>query len=145
MKITYRPATENDYKFCLTLHHQGMRPYVEPLWGWNDEFQNPRYQRLWQPANIEIIKLDDKEIGYIEVSKASEAIKLVNIFVTEDLRGKGFGTKVVLNFIHQYRDTAPKFTLNVLWNNPAKNLYERLWFTLISREDQILKYKLCFK
>ena len=143
MKIMYRPATESDYEFCRRLHHQGMRPYVEPHWGWKDEFQNPRYQKLWQPENIEIIKLDNKDIGYIEVSKASETIKLVNIFIMQDLRGQGIGSQVVSNFIHQYIDSAPKLTLNVLWNNPAKNLYERLGFKLVLREDQILKYEIC--
>lgn len=145
MNITYRSATEKDYEFCKTLHHQGMRPYVEPLWGWKTDFQDSRYEKLWLPANLKIVRLDNRDIGYIEVTKSGEVVKLVNIFVIEELRGKGIGGLVVSDFIREHKDTAPKLTLNVLWNNPAKHLYERLGFTFVAREDQILKYELCFK
>ncbi len=145
MKVNYRPANENDYKYCRNLHHNGMKPYVQLLWGWKDEFQNQRYEKLWQPIKIKIITLDSKDIGYIEVSEDDEAVKLVNIFVTEELRGKGIGSRVVSDFISQYRNSVSKLTLNVLWNNPAKHLYERLGFKFLSREDQIVKYELSFK
>ncbi len=145
MKISYRPTVDSDYEFCRILHHHGMKPYVEPLWGWNDEFQNQRYKGLWQPINMRIIKSDDKDAGYIEVSVSSEAIKLVNVFVTENFRGRGIGKQVILDFINQYKGAAPKLTLNVLWNNPAQHLYQRLGFNLVNREDQIMKFELCLK
>jgi len=143
--IRYRPAQENDYEFCRILHHQGMKPYVEPLWGWNDDFQNPRYAKLWQPIRIKIIQYDGKDVGYFETSAVDSAVKLVNIFVIEELRGQGIGGQVVLDFINQYKAVTPKLILNVLWNNPAKHLYERLGFKFVLKEDQILKYELCFK
>lgn len=142
MELKYRSAIENNYEFCRCLHHQGIRPYVEPLWGWEDEFQNLRFKRNWNPVNIEIIELDQRDIGYIELSKSSDAVKLVNIYITQNMRGKGIGSLVVSNFIRQYKDTAPKLTLNVLWNNPAKKLYERLGFKFVLRDDQTLKYEI---
>ena len=141
MKISYRETTNEDYEFCEAIHHSGMRPYVEPIWGWDEKFQKERYKRLWIPENIKIILHENMHIGYIEVIETEEQVKLSNIFIIDKFRGNGVGSKVVTDFIDNYKDRTACLTLNVLWNNPAKGLYERLGFKFIRQEDQILRYE----
>ena len=144
MNIFYRTAEDVDIDFCEKLHHQGMRPYVEPIWGWDQDFQHSRYKRLWVPKNIQIFSLDGKEIGYFETHEIDGCLKLDNIFVEEDLRGNGIGEKVILELLEKNKTKYKKIILNVLHNNPASKLYKKVGFKFVKVNDQIHEYEFLF-
>lgn len=144
MDIKLRNTTDADYAFCEHIHHQGMRPYVEPLWGWDEKFQMERYKRLWKPDRIKIIQLSDSDIGYLETDYVDMNLKIVNLFVTPTFRGKGIGSQVIKGLIESNKTEIDQITLNVLNNNPAKSLYERLGFSFLEQNDKTLTYVLKF-
>lgn len=144
MNIEYVQATDDDFDYCENIHHEGMRPYCEPLWGWDENFQHERYRRLWMPNRIKLLVLDDSRIGYIETEANDNVIKLVNIFVNPILRKQGIGSKVINHLIDESRGKFSRITLNVLHNNPAKKLYEKLGFKFVIQKDQILVYQMDF-
>jgi len=122
-----------------------MQPYVEPIWGWDDAFQHLRFKRMWAPQNIQIFSLKEREIGYYEVHEIEGRLKLDNIFVHEDYRGKGVGARVLRDMIERYKEQYQIMTLNVLHNNPACNLYKRLGFQFVKVNDQVHEYELLTK
>lgn len=142
MKIEYRQATNSDINYCEKTHHEGMKPYCEPLWGWDENFQHERFKRLWTPQRIKLIILNSSEVGYLETESKGKVIKIVNVFVNSNLRNQGIGSQVVNEFINSCKGCFNSITLNVLHNNPAKNLYERVGFKFVSKKDQLLVYEL---
>ncbi|MDR0919369.1 MAG: GNAT family N-acetyltransferase [Oscillospiraceae bacterium] len=96
-------------------------------------------------------KIDD--IGYLEYQKAVDVIDIVDIFVEEKERRKGYGEKMLSELITQNPDC--EFFLEVRVNNlPAVNLYKKLLFEIINirkkyynNEDAYLmkKEKKCLK
>ena len=43
--IALRPATADDFEFFFQLHKDTLGPYVEQVWGWDDEEQRAYLQR----------------------------------------------------------------------------------------------------
>jgi hypothetical protein len=70
-----------------------------------------------------------------------------HIAVSEEYRWKWIWTKLLVfweNVAKKYNQN--KYTLYVAWDNKAKNLYERMWFELISSDSSLLtKYLFWYK
>ena len=141
-KITYQIASDDHYQFCEGLHHESMRVYVEPLWGWDEEFQHQRYKKIWKPENIKIINFEKTDIGYLETEDYGDYIKIVNFFIAKEFRDKGIGTLVLGDLTKDNKKTVKKIKLNVLNNNPAKKLYEKIGFQFISEDKGLLSYEM---
>ena len=141
-ELTYKIASDDHYQFCEDLHHESMRIYVGPIWGWDEEFQHQRYKKLWKPENIKIINFEKTNIGYIETEDHGDYIKIVNFFISKVFRNKGIGTRVLGDLIEHKKNTVKKIKLNVLNNNPAKKLYEKIGFKFISEDKGLLSYEM---
>lgn len=82
--------------------------------------------------------IEDNSVGYLEYSFIYDRMEIDNIFVSEEHRGKGIGTKLMAHLISlaiEYR--AINITLEVrVSNEVARNLYKKFGF----REVAIRKY-----
>ena len=77
--------------------------------------------RLW---------LEDKGFGYIDGSIPELAVAVV-----PEYRGKGIGTKLLLQVLELAQSVYPAVSLNVRANNPAINLYQRVGFIKVEGSE----------
>lgn len=113
-----------------------MKPYVEPLWGWDEEFQDNRYKQHWEPSKLQIILSEGKVVGYLETNKSEAEIYITNIHIDPELRGNGLGGSVIEDIKKTASAEGLKVVLQVLkTNEPAKRLYDRLGFATIEEAE----------
>lgn len=131
LTIDYRSATENDIDFLYSLHVATMKEYVDRTWGWEDAFQKSLFQENFVPAKIQILMIDDRDIGMLSMEERSDDIFLRAIEIQPEYQGKGIGTTILKKIIADGAQKKKPVFLQVLKVNPAKHLYERLGFSVI--------------
>ncbi len=130
---TLRPATPADRPWVWKLKKRTLRAYVEQTWGaWIDTVQRDHFLANFEPSNIQIIVVGDRDAGYLHCERARHEIFLANICVEPALQNRGIGTAVLRELQAHARAAQLPLRLQVLKANPAaRRLYERLGFTVI--------------
>ena len=59
MAYTLRSACAEDLEAMMVIAHEGLRPYVEALWGWDAEDQQERYRAQLNRAALRSFVLTD--------------------------------------------------------------------------------------
>lgn len=130
-QISFRQAHDSDAGFLYGLHISTMKEYVDKTWGWDDTYQETIFREKFVPAEIQIIKLNGKDIGMISLEENSEEVFLRTIEIYPTYQRQNLGTTIIQQIIDDaIRKTKP-VRLRVLKVNPAKRLYERLGFSVI--------------
>lgn len=133
--ITLRPATDDDEPFLRALHHACYRPYVEGIWGWDEADQDRRFRDAWSPADRLVVELLGEPIGVLWTSRRSDHIFIAGIEILPRHQRGGVGTGLLRQVLTQADAERISVRLQVLRNNPARNLYERLGFGLVETTD----------
>lgn len=58
MRYTLRQAVESDLEPMMRIGHEGIRPYVEQLWGWDQADQERRFRENFHVARISIVEAE---------------------------------------------------------------------------------------
>jgi ribosomal protein S18 acetylase RimI-like enzyme len=133
---TLRPVTEADYEFIYTLNSRTMRPYVEPIWGWDEDIQRKAFERRWNPDNQQIIVVEGRDAGRITLNETEDLIYIAQINLLPEFQGKGIGSAVIESVKTDAAQTGRFVELRVLKTNPnAQRLYERLGFAVFDESD----------
>ncbi len=128
-----RPATPADRAWVWRLKKITMRAYVVQTWGlWDDAFQRSHFQTNFEPANLEVIMVGGRDVGYLQCERARHEIFLANISVEPSFQNRGLGSAVIRELQAQAAATRLPIRLQVLKTNPAaRRLYARLGFSVI--------------
>lgn len=130
-----RPATEADFDFLFALHRAAMRDYIEPIWGWHEEWQQEYFRRKFEPRRRRIIQVDGRDAGVLVVEWREDEIYLGLIELLPEFQGRGIGSAIVADLLAKARARQLPLALHVLkTNQPARRLYERLGFTVEAEE-----------
>lgn len=125
-----RRATSKDDECCFRLHEASLREYVEPIYGWDPDFQRSHHAEWFDADRLSIIEDDDgKAVGVVDVIDDGDHLYLGRIELMPEAQGRGLGTAVVRDLLRQGRTVR----LDVFTNNVrAHRFYERLGFTVDS-------------
>ena len=119
------PATENHLESIMMLEHEcfGRDSWTE---------ETMRFEILADHTRYFVLEIDNKIFGYAGLSKVagSPQADVQTIAVSPELRGKGFGRKLMDRLLTEARSLrAAEIFLEVRADNPvAQNLYESLGF-----------------
>jgi ribosomal protein S18 acetylase RimI-like enzyme len=133
-RTTLRPARAEDFDYCASLYFEGMENIIKEL-NLNREAQLAGFRRRWDQAQVMIVTLDGRDIGWFQSFVKDEALFLAQLFVDRAFRGQGVGTAVIKSLIEEAVRADRALTLGVVKTNPALRLYERLGFR-VTHEDE---------
>lgn len=135
--IYFRDATQADFQLIYEIKKSSLKPYIEKIWGWNDEVQLNIHIRDFKPEQVKIIQNEfHDEIGLLNFTEDSGCIYIKNILICDFAQGKGIGTSVLTDLIERAASTNRKVELQVFKvNERAKKLYEGLGFITIGQTD----------
>lgn len=125
-----RQATSQDRDFCWNLHRQTMQGYIDATWGWNEVDQVRRFDATFAPSRTLIMELDERPIGMLVIDTSGTPIKICSIEIAPEHQNRGHGT-IIISRIIEHAANKPVW-LQVLKVNPAKALYRRLGFAVVS-------------
>jgi GNAT superfamily N-acetyltransferase len=142
--LVLRPERDEDEAFLRTLY-ASTRSDELAYTGWSPaqadaflrmqfDLQRTHYRHHYPDAAFLVVEFDGRSIGRLYVSYTREDVRVLDIALMPDARGKGIGRWLMENVLEQAdRLTAP-VTLHVAVGSPAQRLYERLGFRAV-RED----------
>ena len=128
--VTLRPATDADREFLRRLHHVCFRPWVEPIWGWDEADQDRRFADTFTTQGRSIVELHGRPIGTIRTTRLGEALFIADMAVTPEYQGRGIGARLLRGVLAVADRAGLPVRLQVLRTNPARRLYERHGFTV---------------
>jgi ribosomal protein S18 acetylase RimI-like enzyme len=125
-----RPATPADAEFLWTLRQRVMKENVEQTWGkWDDAEQRKFFDRGFVPKDTNIIVVDGKDAGRIDLNHSHMEIFLGIIELMPELQRKGIGSAVIRGLMDEAKTARLPIRLQVLKSNTgAHKLYQHLGF-----------------
>jgi len=131
--IAFRPATADDAEFFFALHKLSLGPYVDQIWGWDDDEQRAYMTGDFDLDRVRVIVVDGVDAGRLDVEERDDEVFLGLIELAPEYQGRGIGSRLIRELIDGA--DGKRVTLSVLGvNDRAYQLYRRLGFTEVSRE-----------
>lgn len=133
MTFHLRAATDQDRSFARALTRQAMNRYYEHygfIWS-NDGFDT-----AWAGRKSWLICHDGEVIGFISLSRDDDALFIRELHMIEACRGQGAGSWVLEQMAIKACELGlGLLRLTVFSINPARKLYTRLGFNVVSEEN----------
>ena len=143
MLYSVRKASLDDLPAMMEIGHEGLRPHIEALRGWDSVREEQGFREHFDPSYIEIIQVGVEDAGYIKLETHSDHVYIDGIYIGRGFRSKGLGTQMLSDRMQDFSDSGLPLRLRVLRTNPAKGLYEHLGFKVIDHSDDafVLEYR----
>jgi GNAT superfamily N-acetyltransferase len=127
-----RPAVKADRAFCWLIYRDAVQPLTA---NWNEAEHLHLVERAVSHPGTSILRSDNADTGWVEVSESGGAVELKQFFVLATARNSGLGTSF-LNWMKERADRKRKdLLIELLANSPARGLCERLGFKAVTTAD----------
>lgn len=142
--IVLRPETPDDDVFLSNLYTT-TRDDINSL-PWPDELkaglcqgqfpaQRKHYREFFKDATFDVILMDSQPVGRLYVRISSDEIRVIDISLMTEMRGKGIGTMLMQRVLMDGDRTGLPVRLRVRHDSPARKWYEKMGFSCIADEE----------
>ena len=139
--VSRRPIGPEDAAFLARLYASTRSEELAPT-GWTDEqkaaflqqqfdAQHRWYQEQYQGASFEVVLVDGQPAGRLYVARWADELRLVDVALLPEHRGRGVGSELIAEVMREARDAGKAVRIHVERWNAALRLYERLGFRLL--------------
>jgi ribosomal protein S18 acetylase RimI-like enzyme len=135
MQTILRPARPEDFHYCAALYFTEMERTIAEL-GVEKAEHAAGFRERWDAAQVRIITLDGRDIGWLQTMTRAGALFLGQLFVAPAFQRRGIGTEVMNCLIDEATRAGQAMTLGVVKTNPALRLYRRLGFQVTHDDDR---------
>lgn len=136
--LGFRQEVEADLRFLSALYASTRVEELAPV-PWSTEqkaaflaqqFQAQRshYRQYYPDASWLIVEHANAAIGRLYVDGGPQEIRIIDIALMPEARGKGFGTALLEDIIDEAISAGKSVSIHVERMNPALSLYRRLGF-----------------
>ena len=101
---------------------------VEQFLRFQFNLQHIQYHQKFPNASFNIIYSGDRRAGRLYVDRGGKEIRIIDISLLPEFRGKGLGTRILNELIAEADAAGLPLRLSVKYDNPARHLYQRLGF-----------------
>lgn len=154
MTISLRPVLPGDQDFLFQLYASTRQEFS--ALGWSaaqlEAFlrmqfaaQQRWYATAYPKAEEQIVLFDATPIGRMIVDSNKTATTLVDISLLPAHRNRGVGEGLLCSLLERCSQSRTTVKLQVLKNNPAARLYERLGFVKTGEDDMYFQMEKWFK
>jgi GNAT superfamily N-acetyltransferase len=109
-----------------------MKPLTEAVSQWNEASQQKIVQQAVTDSGTSILRQADVDVGWLQVEETRHLVQLRQLFLVPTARNRGLGTSFLTWMKERAERKRKDLTLEVLSNNPARRLYERLGFKAVT-------------
>jgi len=93
--------------------------------------QHQYYQQHYSEASFELILWGGETVGRLYVSRWTKEIRIVDIALLSQFRGKKIGSQLMQEFFTEAKQKKIEISIHVEKNNPAIKWYQGLGFQAI--------------
>ena len=144
MDYKIRFATPDDHDLIYTLKAESVRPYVEKIWGWDEDYQRTDFDSDFGAIKqFNVIEVDGKFAGFVRYYAEGLYFEVVEIHLMPEFRGNGIGSDI-LRYLQKVCIAQDRnIRIGCFKENyRAKSLYKKLGFMQTEETDThyILEY-----
>jgi ribosomal protein S18 acetylase RimI-like enzyme len=143
-----RPAGVEDRDFLRQVYASTREEELR-LVDWSDEqkaafvqqqfeAQDAYYREHYHPATFDVIEVDGTPAGRLYVARWEDEIRIVDVALLPEHRGRGTGTSVIRALLAEAAASGKRLSIHVEKHNPARRLYERLGFVEVGEHGLYL-------
>lgn len=138
MEIVFEPAAERDYERCWRLYFSQMEKTLREL-NLDPVAHEAGFRQKWVPAQVEVIRLVGRDVGWLQVVEGADELFLAQIFIDPEHQNQGIGTIAIGRVMKLAGQRKLPLALAVVKGNRAVRLYTRLGFRIVG-EDRVKHY-----
>lgn len=105
-----------------------MQPLTEALMQWNEVAQQQLVKQAVAHTGTSILRAENADAGWVQVEETRGAVQLRHLYLAAEMRNRGLGSAFLVWMKERADRKRKDLVLEVLTNNPAQRLYERLGF-----------------
>ncbi len=136
MNINLRFVTPDDKEFCRQVHHLAYHDVIVRQFGqWNETLQDSFFEKNWISLNLQIVEVEGKKGGCFSREITPKSITINEIELLPLFQKRGIGTQLLEQQLGEAKDLSLPVRLQVLRENLARKLYERLGFIVIDKTE----------
>jgi GNAT superfamily N-acetyltransferase len=135
LAFEFRPAGPADLGFCWPIYRDAMKPLTEAIGQWDEAAQHKLIKAAVADPDTSILQQADADVGWLQVEETRHVVHLQQLFLLPAARNKGLGTSFLTWMKVRAERKRKDLTLDVMTNNPARRLYERLGFKAVTTAD----------
>ncbi|WIM11791.1 GNAT family N-acetyltransferase [Enhydrobacter sp.] len=138
----FRRVRGNDFDFCWGLYREALQPLSVGVFAWDDALQQRHVREALADEGASVLVSEGSDAGWLHVSETRFAIHLGHLYLRPEKRNQGLGTAFLTWMSDRARRKAKDFTLDVMKNNRARLLYERLGFRPVRSSARTITLRL---
>jgi GNAT superfamily N-acetyltransferase len=127
-----RPAQEADVEQIAELRAVTLRPDLERLGRYDDRRARQRLRDGFAAEHTLVIEVEGAFAGCVALRPADDAYWLEHFYIEPRLQGHGLGSAVLAKLLERCDRELIVVRVNVLHGSPARRLYERHGFTVVT-------------
>ena len=130
MDYKIRFANPDDHDAIYALKAESVRPYVEKIWGWDEDFQRKDFDSDYSSIRqFHVIEVGGRFAGFVQYFFEYTYYEVAEIHLIPELRGMGIGSDILLYLQKVCIAQDRKIRIGCFKeNHRAKALYQRLNF-----------------
>ena len=139
-EVVLRPVTDADRDFLVGVYGASREEELAQVewapgqreWFLQMQFdaQDREYRRANPHGRFDVIEVDGRAAGRLYVDRRPGDLRIVDIALLPDFRGRGIGGELISGLQRQAADEGRIVSIHVEAHNPAARLYERLGFAV---------------
>lgn len=144
MNIELLPVLASEFDTLFAAVKQGIYPYVEKVFGWDDGFQKRRLLEEYEPNWFYWIYFDKIRIGILCYKPYLNSLHIHLLIIFPHFQNRGFGDSI-MTYVHELAsaDNRKSITLSsFILNKGAVRFYERLGYQIVESEDDFQSFKI---
>ena len=139
MQVDIRNGEALDRNWVYSLYSRTMRPFVEQVWGWDEEIQSKGFDEQLGVENFKIVSIDDIDVGGYCLKTKENELWLDMILIEPSQQNNGIGRKIVELIHDQAKAKNIPVRLCSMKVNPATEFYKHLGY-IEYKNDNALSY-----
>jgi GNAT superfamily N-acetyltransferase len=139
--VALRPSEAEDHEFLSQLYASTRAEELAPV-AWSNEqkqaflaqqfdAQTTHYAAHFADASFDVVLVDGEPAGRMIVARRQDELKLIDIALLPQHRGRGLGTRLMASLLDEADERGVKITIYVERFNRALRLYGRLGFVTV--------------
>jgi RimJ/RimL family protein N-acetyltransferase len=142
LKLTPMSEGTVDRLALFALYKLSLHEYIDQSFGWDDDFQQERFNTSYRDPEFTLITLGSVAAGYFALRNEGEAVHLSLMLMKPEFRNRGIGRKVMQTLMSRTAESNQPLTLSCfLGNQAAMSFYQKLGFRAVKKDEHFVTYQ----
>lgn len=146
--LSFRPIEPADESLLLAIYASTRAEEMALVPDWSAEqkdvfltqqfrAQHQYYQQMYKNKQFGMLLYEGHPAGRLYLDHRPEEVRIVDIALLPDFRGRGFGEDTLRRIMHAAAAEGKRTTIHVERYNRALHLYQRLGFQVINEDNPV--------